>query len=97
MPERFSVYGWDMDEQNSEMKNFYGRLPLPGMPVQVQCDGIKCMAFLDKEGRWVDLFSLEILPHVLGVVPVCDDSSPHIFTRRSESGKKYPENPVNPV
>jgi len=39
-----------------------------GLPVQVQCDGFKCMAFRDREGRWVDLFSRELLPRVLGVV-----------------------------
>ena len=47
----------------------YGPLPRFGLPVQVQCDGFKCMAYLDKEGRWKDLFSHELLPHVLGVVP----------------------------
>lgn len=44
-------------------------LPVPGLPVQVQCDGFKCIAFRDKEGRWVDLFTREFLPRVLGVVP----------------------------
>jgi hypothetical protein len=50
----------------------YGPLPRPGLPVQVQCDGFKCMAFLDKEGRWVDLFTREVIPSaiVLGVVRV---------------------------
>jgi hypothetical protein len=47
----------------------FGPLPVPGLPVQVQCDGYKCMAFLDKQGRWVDLFTREFVPHVLGVVP----------------------------
>lgn len=47
----------------------YGPLPVAGLPVQVQCDGFKTMAFLDKRGRWVDLFSREFLPHVLGVIP----------------------------
>ena len=40
-----------------------------GVPVQVQCDGFKCMAFLDQEGRWVDLFSRQLVARVLGVVP----------------------------
>jgi hypothetical protein len=44
-------------------------LPALGVPVQIQCDGFKCMAFLDREGRWVDLFSREFVPRVLGVVP----------------------------
>lgn len=26
------------------------------------------MAFRDKDGRWVDLFTREFIPHVLGVV-----------------------------
>jgi len=46
----------------------YGSLPILGLPVQVQCDGFKCMAFRDREGRWVDLFSRELLQRVLGVV-----------------------------
>jgi hypothetical protein len=32
-------------------------LPVPGLPVQVQYDGYKCMAFFDKQGTWVDLFT----------------------------------------
>jgi hypothetical protein len=50
-------------------KKNYGSLPSMGVPVQVQCDGFKCMAFLDREGRWVDLFSREFVSRVLGVVP----------------------------
>ena len=46
----------------------YGPLPRYGLPVQVQCDGFKCMAYLDKEGRWRDLFSHELLPCVRGVI-----------------------------
>ena len=46
----------------------YGPLPLPGLPVQVQCDGFKCMAFLDKQGRWIDLFTHEPLVRVFGVI-----------------------------
>jgi hypothetical protein len=49
-------------------KTKYGPMPKLGLPVQVQCDGFKCMAYLDKDGRWKDLFSHELLPHVLGVV-----------------------------
>jgi hypothetical protein len=47
----------------------YGPLPAPGVPVQVQCLGYKCMAYRDREGRWVDFFSREFVPRVLGVVP----------------------------
>jgi len=46
----------------------YGPLPRPGLPVQVQCDGFKCMAFLDKQGRWIDLFTHEPLVQVFGVI-----------------------------
>lgn len=48
----------------------YGPLPVPGLPVQVQCDGFKCMAVRDKQGRWVDFFTHELLLNVLGVVLV---------------------------
>jgi hypothetical protein len=37
--------------------------------VHVQCDGFKCMAYRDTEGRWKDFFTREFLPRVLGVVP----------------------------
>jgi hypothetical protein len=47
----------------------YGARPAVGIPVQVQCNGYKCMAFLDNEGRWVDLFSRKFVDRVLGVVP----------------------------
>ena len=47
----------------------YGTRPAVGVPVQVQCNGYKCMAFLDREGRWVDLFSRQFVDRVLGVVP----------------------------
>jgi hypothetical protein len=51
------------------VKHIYGPLPAAGVPVQIQCVGFKCMAFRDHEGRWVDLFSREFVPRVLGVVP----------------------------
>jgi hypothetical protein len=50
-------------------KNNYGPLPALGVPVQVQCDGFKCMAYRDKDGKWVDFFTREFLARVLGVVP----------------------------
>ena len=53
------------------MKINYGTRPSTGVPVQVQCDGFKCMAFLDGQGRWVDLFSRKFVDRVLGVVPAC--------------------------
>jgi hypothetical protein len=58
-----------MQDKAKEFKKIqYGSLPALGLPVQVQCDGFKCMAFRDREGRWVDLFSREFVPRVLGVV-----------------------------
>jgi hypothetical protein len=56
------------DKVQEFKKNKYGPLPVFGLPVQVQCDGFRCMAFRDREGRWVDLFSREFVPRVLGVV-----------------------------
>jgi hypothetical protein len=47
----------------------YGPLPVPGVPVQVQCIGFKCMAYRDKEGQWMDFFTRKFLPGVRGVVP----------------------------
>jgi hypothetical protein len=38
------------------------------VPVQVQCEGFKCMAYLDKSGQWIDLFTRKSLSRVLGVV-----------------------------
>jgi hypothetical protein len=46
----------------------YGPLPVIGLPVQVQCVNFKCMAFRDRDGKWVDLFTRKFLPYVLGVV-----------------------------
>jgi hypothetical protein len=58
-----------MKDEIPELAKSYGPLPPMGMPVQVQCDGYKCMAFLDREGRWVSFFSREFLTRVLGVIP----------------------------
>ena len=57
-----------MDNEFQKTKSCYGPLPVPGLPVQVQCEGFKCMAFRDMEGKWVDLFSRKFLSPVLGVV-----------------------------
>jgi len=56
------------DKAQMFKKPMYGSLPAIGLPVQVQCDGFKCMAFRDREGRWVDLFTHQFVPRVLGVV-----------------------------
>jgi hypothetical protein len=50
---------------------YYAPLPVSGLPVEVQCDGFKCMAFRDKEGKWVDLFTRKVLLRVIGVIPAC--------------------------
>jgi hypothetical protein len=59
-----------MQDKTGEPKTAkYGPLPPVGVPVQVQCNGFKCMAYLDKEGKWRDLFNRQSLECVLGVVP----------------------------
>jgi len=58
-----------MEDKAQEFKiNNYGPLPVLGLPAQVQCDGFWRMAFRDREGKWVDLFSRKFMPRVLGVV-----------------------------
>jgi hypothetical protein len=57
------------DEALLKSEPGYGPLPPAGVPVQVQCDGFKCMAYRDNEGKWIDFFTRKFLPHVLGVVP----------------------------
>jgi hypothetical protein len=58
-----------VQDKTQEFKsNKYGALPVLGVPVQVQCEGFRCMAYRDREGRWVDLFSREFVPRVLGVI-----------------------------
>ena len=60
---------WSMEQKIPDPpKKNYGTRPSMGVPVQVQCDGFKCMAFLDREGRWVDLFTRKLVARVLGVV-----------------------------
>jgi len=69
---RFPEYVDNMSDKDKKFaKPKYGPLPVVGLPVQVQCIGFKCMAFRDQAGRWVDLFTREFLPTVLGVVPGC--------------------------
>lgn len=58
-----------MKDEFPQTRPVYGPLPAPGTPVQVQCEGCVRMAYRDKEGRWVDLFTREFLSRVLGVVP----------------------------
>jgi hypothetical protein len=60
-----------MTNEFKKAKPRYGPLPVPGLLVQIQCDDFKTMAFRDKEGRWVDLFSRKYLSRVLGVIPAC--------------------------
>ena len=56
------------DEVRKPKESVYGVLPPVGVPVQVQCEGFKCMAYCDKEGKWMDFVTRKFLPHVLGVV-----------------------------
>jgi hypothetical protein len=30
------------------------RRPTKGLPVQVQCEGFRCMAYQDENGNWID-------------------------------------------
>ena len=65
-----SGVSFSMNDKAQDLKaKRYGPLPVIGLPVQVQCDGFKCMAFRDPEGRWVDLFIRKFVTRVLGVVP----------------------------
>ena len=57
------------DEVRNTAEPVYGPLPRLGLPVQVQCNGFKCIAYLDKNGKWMDFFTNKFLPGVLGVVP----------------------------
>jgi hypothetical protein len=57
------------DEVRKTSEAVYGPVPRPGLPVQVQCIGFKCIAYRDKEGNWTDFFTHKFLPGVLGVIP----------------------------
>jgi hypothetical protein len=57
------------DEVRKTSESVYGPVPAPGVPVQVQCIGFKCMAYRDKDGNWMDFFTRKFLTGVLGVVP----------------------------
>jgi hypothetical protein len=57
------------EEAQKSSKSVYGPLPPPGLPVQVQCNGFKCIAYRDKDGKWTDLFTRKLLQGVQGVVP----------------------------
>jgi hypothetical protein len=42
--------------------------PLVGENVMVQCEGFRCMAYLDAEGKWRATYSNELLPKVIRVL-----------------------------
>lgn len=64
------MYAWQVnDEVRKTSEPIYGPLPRPGVPVQVQCNDFKCMAYRDEDGKWMDFFTRKFLPGVLGVVP----------------------------
>ena len=58
-----------MQDEVKKTAPHFQSLPDKGLPVQVQCDGFRCMAFRDNEGRWIDLFTREILTRVYGIIP----------------------------
>jgi len=39
-----------------------------GEPVWVQCEGFRCLAFLDKQGQWRAFYDRSALPRVLKVL-----------------------------
>ena len=41
-----------------------------GMMVLVQCDGFRCLAYRDEDGKWRSAFSSEELDSVLHVFPI---------------------------
>ncbi len=44
------------------------RVPLMGQQVVVQCEGFRCLAYLDVEGRWRSVYDGRELPRVLEIV-----------------------------
>lgn len=45
-------------------------LPPVGKRVIVECEGFRCLAFCDQNGRWVDAFNDQVLPEVLSFKPL---------------------------
>jgi GH24 family phage-related lysozyme (muramidase) len=43
-------------------------LPRIGEQVVVQCEGYRCLAYRDKEGKWRSALGGELLPNVLKVL-----------------------------
>jgi hypothetical protein len=66
----FRSKAWRSGQNRRTQESQIRSLPRTDAPVQVQCDGFKRMACLDKDGRWRNLFSRQCLERVLGVVPV---------------------------
>jgi hypothetical protein len=56
-----------MNEKTKQILN-EKKLPPVGMPVQVQCDGFRCMASRDETGVWRSTAKGEIL-QVIEVAP----------------------------
>jgi len=44
------------------------RMPRMGEQVVVQCEGYRCLAYLDKDGKWRSAHSGKELPRVLRVL-----------------------------
>lgn len=44
------------------------RMPLMGQQVVVQCEGFRCLAYLDVEGKWRSAYDGKELPRVLEII-----------------------------
>jgi hypothetical protein len=42
------------DNTKSRVQKAQKHLPPPAVPVHVQCDGFRCLAYCDKNGAWVN-------------------------------------------
>ncbi|MGD1089563.1 MAG: hypothetical protein ABR955_12700 [Verrucomicrobiota bacterium] len=58
-----------MNEKDQKSGDYLsaGRLPEIGQPYWVQCKSFRCMAVLDKKGKWKSFSTDEELPDVINV------------------------------
>jgi hypothetical protein len=56
-----------MAEDMKQRPKAQKRPPL-ALPVQVQCDGFRCLAYRDKDGAWVNYHSGELLKGAVRVI-----------------------------
>jgi hypothetical protein len=45
-------------------------LPPAGVNVIVQCDGLRCMAYRTRDGKWMTTFTHEEIKHVIRYFPL---------------------------